>query len=142
MSPYYLMMKRIARILLLSPIAIALAGTLWITGALSYYERATGHERNGLIGYHYSVPEWGFEYAPDGRRMERWSFDVPTVTTLALLLASAIALSVKKRRELRGWAIVGLWVYHFGCAGCSSPTSESIRRSPARKPRSHLRFNE
>jgi len=109
------MVKRIAWILLLSPIAIALAGVVWINGALLHYERATGHERNGLIGYHYSMPEWGFEYALNGRRMERWSFDVPTVTTLALLLASAIVLSVKKRRELRGWAIVGLWVYHFGC---------------------------
>jgi len=33
--------------------------------------------------------------------MERWSFDVPTFTTLALLVASAIAASVKKWRELR-----------------------------------------
>jgi hypothetical protein len=62
------------------------------------------------------MPEWGFEYAPNGRRIEEWSFTVPAYTTLLLLLASAAVASVKKWRELRGWEIVGLWIYHFGCA--------------------------
>jgi hypothetical protein len=69
-----------------------------------------------LIGYHYSMPEWGSEYAPNGRRIERWSFTVPAYTTLVLLLASAAVASVRKWRELRGRGIVGLWIYHFGCA--------------------------
>jgi len=54
-----LILRPRAPIILLSPIVIALVGVLWITGALSHYERATGRERTGLIGYHYSMPEWG-----------------------------------------------------------------------------------
>jgi hypothetical protein len=38
------------------------------------------------------------------------------MTTLIFLLASAVAASVSKWRELRAWGIVGLWVYHFGSA--------------------------
>jgi hypothetical protein len=109
-------LKRNAPVILALPVMIAALGVLWMYSALEHYQRATGRELNGLIGYHYSVPDWGFEYAPNGRHMERWSFNVPALTTLILLLASAVAASVNKWRELRAWGIVGLWVYHFGCA--------------------------
>jgi hypothetical protein len=96
------------------PVAITLAGILWMYAALGHYQRVTGSELRGLIGYHYSSPDWGFEYAPEGKRMERWSFEVPAVVTLIVLLASALVASGYGRRELGLWAIAGLWIYHAG----------------------------
>jgi hypothetical protein len=110
------LVKRGGALVLVLPVVIAAFGAMWIYGALEHYQRATGRELTGLIGYHYSMPEWGFEYAPNGRRIEGWSFTVPAYTTLVLLLASAAVASVRKWHELRGWEIVGLWIYHFGCA--------------------------
>jgi hypothetical protein len=107
---------RRAAVTFIMPVMIVLVGAIWIYAALEHYQRATARERTGLIGYHYSMPEWGFEYAPDGPRMEWWSFEVPAYTTLALLLTSAVTASVTKWRQLRAWGIVGLWVHHFGCA--------------------------
>ena len=82
-----LLVKRGGVFVLVLPVVIASIGSMWIYGALEHYQHATERELTGLIGYHYSVPEWGFEYAPNGRYIERWSFTVPAYTTLMLLLA-------------------------------------------------------
>jgi hypothetical protein len=54
------------------PVAVAVFGVLWIELALRHFERTTNHKRNGVVGYHYSMPDWGFEYRPNGRVIESW----------------------------------------------------------------------
>ena len=99
--------------LLVAPIVIAAIGALWMLVALRHFERSTGHGLQGLIGYHYSMPEWGFKYAPGGADIERWSFHVPTGVTFGLLLISAVIGTVKRWRDIGVWRTVGLWLYHF-----------------------------
>lgn len=111
------LLRRGGRVIIVLPVVIATIGALWLFGAVAHYQRSTGRELRGLVGYHYSVPEWGFEYAPGGAQIERWSFHVPAIATFALLLGSASALSVKLARNVGAWQTVGLWVYHLGCAG-------------------------
>jgi hypothetical protein len=94
-------------------VLIALSGIVWIEVALRHYERATDHERQGVIGFHYSQPEWGFEYRPGGRRMERWSFNIPAGVTLILLTASAVIGAWRLRKTLGIWGVVGLVSIHF-----------------------------
>lgn len=108
--------RRSGAITLALPIVIVTIGSLWMYGALAHYRRATGQELNGLVGYHYSVPEWGFKYAPNGRQIERWSFHVPSAATFVLLLVSAVVASAKQWRKIGVWRALGLWLYHFGCA--------------------------
>jgi hypothetical protein len=70
-------LRRTAPIVLALPLLIAALGMLWMYTALEHYQRATGRKLNGIIGYHYSVPDWGFEYASNDRHMERWSSRCP-----------------------------------------------------------------
>lgn len=108
--------RRAGRIVLALPIVIATIGAVWLFGALTHYRRSTGRELQGLVGYHYSVPEWGFKYAHGGAEIERWSFHVPAAVTFVLLFASGIAASLKRWRKVGAWGMVGLWLYHVGCA--------------------------
>ena len=62
----------------------------------------------GLVGYHYSVPEWGFKYAPGGAEIERWSFHVPATVTFVLLFASGIAVSLIGRNHPVGIVLAAL----------------------------------
>jgi len=43
------------------PASIVLTGTIWMQMAVQHYEAKTGREFYCLAGYHYSLPEWGFE---------------------------------------------------------------------------------
>jgi hypothetical protein len=110
------LVRRAGRVILAMPIAVAAIGALWLFGALSHYQRVTGRELQGLVGYHYSMPEWGFKYADGGAQIARWAFHVPAIATLALLLGSAIVASVTQWRNIGIWPTLSLWLYHFGCA--------------------------
>ena len=101
---------------LATPVALAVIGSVWIEVALRHFEQVTTHERRGIIGWHYSVPEWGFEYRPQGRSIEKWAFEVPSYTTFVLLLASALYGSLRLRRDLGVWGIVGLVSIHIFAA--------------------------
>ena len=84
----------------LLPILIALAGAAWIELALRYFARSTGHDRRGVIGYHYPGPSPGFEYEPSGRVIEKWSFHIPGAVILAMLVGSALLASWRLRTQL------------------------------------------
>jgi hypothetical protein len=98
------------------PIAVALAGVFWVELALRQFERSEAHERQGIIGYHYSMPEWGFEYRPNGRAIETWAFSVPSVTTVLALGTSAVVGSRRRRTRRGRWGVVGLCVIHLFAA--------------------------
>ncbi len=91
-------MKRGTLVWLLAPIIIAAVGVAWMQLAVWHYERVTGRKACGLAGYHYSSPEWGFQYHPGGERIHRWTTIVPSYTTLIALgvcLLSAVAMDEK-----------------------------------------------
>jgi hypothetical protein len=101
---------------ILLPIFIAVAGIFWVLIATGYYQDLTGHELRGIVGVHYSMPNWGFDYREGGRQVQFWAFDVPLAVTLLLLVTSAVVGCIRKRREF-GWAgIVGLCLIHLFCA--------------------------
>jgi hypothetical protein len=92
-----------------------LAGGAWMSASTKHFERQTGRRFYGLAGNHYSIPEDGFEYQPNGEHIERWTVSIPPTATFAALLASAIGFTVALRS--RGvWQIVLTWVYHAGAA--------------------------
>ena len=99
---------------LLLPPALAAAGWCWMELAANRFERITGRAFYGLAGFHYSVPEWGFQYHPGGQQIERWVVTIPTVTTLCLLLVTAIVLTVLAPARLT--VTIARWAYTLVCA--------------------------
>jgi hypothetical protein len=80
--------------------------------AVFHYERLTGRGAYGLAGYHYSCPEWGFQYHPGGEQIHRWTTIVPSYTTFALLAISLISAITKRRKA--GWrALAGITTVHL-----------------------------
>ena len=98
------------------PVTFAIIGAVWVEVALRHFERRTGHDRHGIIGFHYSQPTWGFQDASHGRSVENWAFNLPFYTTMSLLLLSAIHGALRLRRDLGIWGIVGLLSIHFFAA--------------------------
>ena len=88
-------------------------GAVWMELALRHFESSTGHERRGIVGYHYSVPDWGFDYRPGGEEVERWAFKIPVATTLGVMLLSAATGTWHLRKRLGRWGVVGLVAIHF-----------------------------
>jgi hypothetical protein len=105
-------MKWRSQSLVVPPIA-AILGCFWLLAAVNHFERATHHELKGIIGFNYSQPEFGFQYRPEGRRIELWAFTIPSSVILGVLLLSAVAASLTTWREV-GWpGVLGIWFYHF-----------------------------
>ncbi|HEY0144283.1 MAG TPA: hypothetical protein VGF48_25585 [Thermoanaerobaculia bacterium] len=93
------------------PLLVAVGGFLWIDGSTSHFSALTGRAFYGLAGYHYSVPEPGFEYHAAGEQIHRWTTIIPMyATAAALLLSGSLAIAVNRRR---GWrAVVGVVAVH------------------------------
>ena len=97
------------------PWMLAAVGATFMLLAVRHYERSTGREFYGLAGYHYSMPEWGFEYYPDGKRIEDWTVNYPFAATSSALAGSLAVFAVCERRS--AWALVGVVVGHLFVAG-------------------------
>ena len=100
---------------LIVPWLLALAGGAWMLASTKHFERQTGRRLYGLAGNHYSVPQNGFEYQPDGKDIERWTVSVPPNAAFAALLASAIGFTVALRSGGISHIVI-VWVYHAGVA--------------------------
>jgi len=96
------------------PFILAAIGALFMLLAVRHYERSTGREFYGLAGYHYSMPEWGFAYHPDGRRIEEWTVTYPCTATSVALLGSLAIFAIRERRSF--WALVGVVLLHLVAA--------------------------
>jgi len=80
--------------------------------AVSHYEHNTGRQFYGLAGYHYSMPEWGFKYHPGGEVIHRWTTEIPSTTTLILLLLSLGAAIAIERKSI--WPMIaGIIAVHI-----------------------------
>jgi hypothetical protein len=96
---------------LVLPLAVAVAGVVWVDRATAHFQLLTGRAFYGLAGYHYSVPEWGFAYHPGGETIHRWTTIIPGYSTAAALLLSGILAAVRNHRS--GWpTVVALAVNH------------------------------
>lgn len=104
------------RMVLAAPIVIVAIGVLWVVAALTYYQRSTGRQLQGLVGVHYSVPDWGFQYAPGGAEIERASFHVPAIFTIMLLVGSAVMASIRSGPTMGLLRTLSVWIFHIGCA--------------------------
>jgi hypothetical protein len=104
-------MKLTRQVAMALPLLLSLAGLIWMTIALAHFEDKTSRGFYGLAGYHYSMPVSGFEYRPGGEHIERWTIFIPAAATLALMLVSAVALTVAFRREK--WFVASLWMLHI-----------------------------
>jgi hypothetical protein len=88
---------------------------MWMLAATEHFERQTGRRLYGLAGNHYSSPDDGFEYQPNGRCIERWTVSVPPNIAFAALLISALGFAITLRSQ-GVWQIFIVWVYHAGVA--------------------------
>ncbi|MEA2235882.1 MAG: hypothetical protein QOC81_606 [Thermoanaerobaculia bacterium] len=105
-------MKTRPRVWLVVPLLVALAGVVWMQAAVSHYRRTTGRAFYGLAGYHYSSPEWGFEYYPGGERIHRWTTIIPPYTTLIVLgISLVLALAVERKESWR--VLAGIVLVHL-----------------------------
>ncbi len=95
---------------LIVPCAIALVGAAWMLLASNHYEDTTGRRFYGLAGYHYSMPEWGFEYYPGGEVIAARTVVYPPNVTFIALVCSAIAFII--RRWGSAWQVVGVLLTH------------------------------
>lgn len=78
--------------------------------ASNHYQGVTGRRLYGLAGYHYSAPEWGFEYHPDGHAIAARTVIHPPNTTFLALACSAAAFVI--RRWGSAWRIAAvLWAH-------------------------------
>jgi hypothetical protein len=102
--------------MLAAPIAVAIVGAVWVELAIRYFEQTSRHERRGIVGFHYSMPQWGFDYRAGGRHVEVWAFDVPALVILATLAITAAFMSWQLRRHWGGRGIIGLVLIHIFCA--------------------------
>jgi hypothetical protein len=94
-------MKRAAAQWVVLSIAIAILGTAWMQVAVAHYKQKTGRGFYALAGYHYSQPEWGFEYYPGGDVIHRWTTTVPWVATVVGLGVALVVALISERRS--GW---------------------------------------
>ena len=89
------------KVWLLAPFLIGICGVVWMQLAVTHYQRLTGREAYGLAGFHYSTPEWGFEYHPGGEQIHRWTTIVPSYVTLAIVGLSLLFALWFERKD--GW---------------------------------------
>lgn len=78
--------------------------------ASTCYETRTGRRFYGLAGYHYSMPEWGFEYHPGGETIAARTVVYPPNVTFLALVCSAIAFTILRWGSV--WRVVAvLWAH-------------------------------
>lgn len=100
------------------PAAIVVFGTIWMQLAVQHYERKTGREFYSLAGYHYSLPQWGFDYHPGGESIADWTVVFPSNATLLAILVAAMAFTFTRRDDWLQLAMV--WFIHAAAAVCFS----------------------
>lgn len=109
-------MKMRPGVWLVVPLLIALSGVVWMQAAVSHFRRTTGRTFYGLAGYHYSSPNSGFKYHPDGELVHRWTTIIPANSTLAGLgICLILALVFERKRRWQGLAGIVL-VHAFTAA--------------------------
>src|SRR5258707_234652 len=109
-------MKMRSRVWLVVPLLVAFGGVVWMQAAVSHYCQTTDRAFYGLAGYHYSMPDSGFKYYPDGDLIHRWTTIIPASTTLVGLGISLIlALALERKGSWRVLAGI-VFVHAFTAA--------------------------